>query len=395
MASLDTRIPGQQFLLPAVIYKLPVLLPDHLLLVHVMHGQQPLLPKTAQCCHCTAAETSSVALDETVVQKQALLHRLGLSTSHYLKLQVSSGAGQQHTAPGPQVVIQQLLNTACVCLMPDHLAYQWWPAPSAVGHSSAPQQPQNLHEDVAAAEGHPAVPGQVSVRGVSTSSQHTCTGSSNAQSDSAHPILALQDKANGADSRVGSRQLEGASQGAHRASEMAQRASEGASEGARRASEMAERASEGGQEGAQSAPEAAQGASEVHAERQEMQESAPASSNGSNGGPFGCSPMHIQLQVLNSLRRLLTSKLDAIAGSTAEEDWSLSQQPGCSHAACMALGYRAGQKQIAAAALDAVASTAAEVVQRAMAGLSFAPSSPTNLERVRQQIEHCLSHYSC
>ena len=330
------------------------------------------------------AETCSAAPDERVVQRQALLQRIGLSTSHYLKLQASSGAGQQHTPPGPQVAIQQLLNTACICLMPDHLAYQWWSAPSAVGHSGAPQQPQKLREDVAAAEGQLATPGQVHVKGVSTSSQHTCTGISNTQSTSAHLILALQDKADGDNSRMNSKPFEGASEGARRAPEVAQRASEGA-----------QRASEGAQEGAQRAPEAAQGASEVHAARQEMQASAPASSKGSNGGPFGCSPVHVQLQVLHSLRRLLTSKLDAIAGGTAEEDWGLAQQPGCSRAACMALGYRAGQKQIAAAALNAVASTAAEVVQRAMAGLSFDFSSPTNLEEVRQQLQHLLSGYSC
>ena len=344
--------------------------------------------KTTPHCHCMCADTSNAAPDERVVHRQALLRRLGLSTSHYLKLQASSGAGQQHTAPGPQVPIQQLLNTACICLMPDHLAYQWWPAPSAVGHSSDPQQSQQLPGDAAAAEGHLAIPGQVQVKGISASTQHPCTDISNAQSATADSILALQGKADGDDLRMGFRPLEGASEGA------AEGAAEGASERARRASEIAQRAPEGALEGSQTAPGAAPGASQVRAKRQERQESAPASPTGSNGGPFGCSPMHVQLQVLHSLRRLLTSKLDAIAGGTAEEDRSLAQQPGCSYAAGMALGYRAGQKQIAAAALDAVASTAAEVVQGAMAVLSCGSSCASNLDEVRQLLELLLCAYS-
>ena len=314
-----------------------------------------------------AAETSA-APDHRLVQRQALLRQLGLPTSHYLKLQVSAGAGQQHTAPGPKVAIQQLLSTACICLMPDHLAYQWWAVSSPVGNSSGPQQAQESPADAAPAEGHPAIPGQVQVKGISATTQLTCTGISNAQSADAHPTLALQGKADG-DPKMGSRRLEEAS------------------EGARRASELAQRAPEGALETSQIAPGGASGASEVHAQRQEMQESAPASPKKSNGAPFACSPVHVQLQVLHSLRRLLTSKLNSFAGGTAEEDHSLAQQLGCSYAACMALGYRARQKQIAVAALDAVASTAAEVVQRAMAGLSCGSTWSTNLDEVRQLLK--------
>ena len=321
------------------------------------------------------AETSSAAPNERVIQRQALLCRLGLSTSHYLKLQASSGAGQQHTASGPEVAIQQLLNTACICLMPDHLAYQWWAVPSAVGHSSTSQQPQPLHGD--AAEGHMAIPGQVQVKGISACTQLSCKGISNAQSGTDHTTLALQGKADGNDPELGSRPSKGASEGAHKQFKMTQRALERAPEGS------------------QITPGGASGASEVHAERQEMQESAPASTKSSDGGPFGCSPVHVQLQVLHSLRRLLTSKLNAIAGGTADEDQSLAQQPGCSPAACMALGYRARQKQIAAAALHAVASTAAEVVQRALAGLSCGSNRPTNLDEVRQLLKLLLTGYSC
>lgn len=330
------------------------------------------------------AESSSALPDERVTQRQALLRRLGLSTSHYLKLQASAGAGQQPIVLGPQVPIQQLLNTACICLMPDHLAYQWWPAPSAVDHSSDPQQSQQLPGGAAAAEGHLAIPGQVQVKGISASTQHPCTDISSPQTATAHStILALQGKADGGgDLRMGFRPLQGAS--------------EGASEGAHRASEMAQRAPEGAVlEGSQMAPGGAQGASEVHTVRLEMQDSAPAGPKGSDGGPFGCSPVRVQLQVLHSLRRLLTSKLDAIAGGNAEEDWSLAQQPGCSYAACMALGYRAAQKQIAAAALDAVASTAAEVVQVAVAVLSCGSSWASNLDEVRQLLKLLLSGYSC
>lgn len=328
-----------------------------------------------------AAEASGAVPGERLIQRQALLHQLGLSTSHYLKLQTSLGPGQQHTAPGglqsPQVAIRQLLNTACICLMPDHLAYQWWAAPSAVGHSSPLQHPQKLHKDVVAAAWYLPTPGEVVVKGICGPRQHQSGGISGS---SAHPTLALQDKEDDG-AMEGRRPSEEASAGAHRA----EGALTGAlpfqpPEGARKASETAQRA-----------PEGAQGAPEMHAERQQMQESAPASPKGSDGGPFGCSPVHIQLQVLHSLRHLLTSKLDAIAGGPAEEDRSLAQQPGCSHAACMALGYRAGQKQIATAALHAVASTAAEVVQRAMTGLDLGSRLPTNLEEVRQPLAFLLS----
>ena len=64
--------------------------------------------------------------DERVVQRRALLQRLGLSTSHYLKLQQPQGPGQ-----AAQVDLQPLLNTAAICLMPDQLAYHWWQAPAA------------------------------------------------------------------------------------------------------------------------------------------------------------------------------------------------------------------------------------------------------------------------
>lgn len=325
-----------------------------------------------------AAETSGAVPDERLIQRQALLHQLGLSTSHYLKLYTSTGAGQQHPAPGagqsPQVAIRQLLNTACICLMPDHLAYHWWAAPSAVGHSSPLQHPQKLHEGAVPAAGHLPVPGEVQVKGICASRQHKSGGIGAAQGSSAHPTLVLQGK--GDDSAMEPSKEESA--GAHRAGETAQRGSEGALNRAERAPEGARKASER----AHRAPQRAQGAPEAHAERQHMQESVPASPEGSDGGPFGCSPVHIQLQVLHSLRRLLTSKLDAMAGGPAEEDRSLAQQPGCSHAARMALGYRAGQKQIATAALHAVASTAAEVVQRAMAGLGLGSRLPTNLEEV-------------
>lgn len=282
--------------------------------------------------------------DERVVQRQALLHRLGLSTSHYLKLQTPARAGLQHTALGllqsPQVAIQQLLNTACICLMPDHLAYQWWSAPATVSHSGHFDQAQELH--ARAATGLLDIPGQVEVRGVSASAVHNPISIRNAQA--ANPSLALQHETPSTDPTVKLIPSEGTSQGG-------------------------------------------QGSSEGDAVRQERQE---GSLKGSDGWPFGCSPVHVQLQVLHSLRLLLTSKLVAIAGGTAEEDQNLAQQPGCSHAAGMALGYRAGQKQIAAAALAALASTAAEVVQRAVAGLGLGSSRPSSVEQVRQLLKDAL-----
>lgn len=347
-----------------------------------------------QICHrlpdmlSVTAASSSAAPDERVVQRQALLRRLGLSTSHYLKLQpptdteqqagqkhTATGTGQQHTAPkvgqqhtapgtvhSPQVAIQRLLNTACICLMPHHLAYHWWSAPCAVTHPS-PHQPQEAQRR--AGPSPVAVPGQVEVQGVSASplGHNSSNNSSSSSAGAGDPSLALQGKAP---------MIPDATPG-WTPSQRAQAAAEAGAV----PPEMPEEAA---------VPLSAVLASPCHpglASCPQADTGMTGSPTDNDGGPFVCSPVHVQLQVLHSLRRLLTSKLDAIAGGTAEEDRSLAQQPGCSPAAGMALGYRAGQKQIAAAALAALASTAAEVVQRAAARLGVGSRQPSSPGEVR------------
>lgn len=239
--------------------------------------------------------------------------------------------------------MQPLLNTACICLMPDHLAYHWWSAPSAVGHSRAsPPEPQEVQGGGAAPAASPlAVPGQVEVKGVSASTLgHNSSGSSSAQAG--QTSLVPQDPA------PSTHPLGAASTHPAGGPSTHPRAAPSPSEGAQATTS---------------------GAGAARAEAWE--EEGAGRGTDSDGGPFVCSPVHVQLQVLHSLRRLLTCKLDAIAGGTPEEDRSLAQQPESSPAAGMALRYRAGQKQIAAAALAALASTAAGVVQRAVARLGL------------------------
>ncbi len=259
--------------------------------------------------------------DERVVQRRALLQRLGLSTSHYLKLQEPQGPGQ-----AAQVALQPLLNTAAICLMPDQLAYHWWQAPAAAKQLS----PDNS---------------------LATGARHAT-------------------QANAVDSHIGSQAVPGL---------VEVKASAGVAHAERRVdsvtakrgvplpvgfSETATAVSAG------TAPLAQEPAAAASAPQPSRSPAAGVSvRNSTDGSPFGCSPLHVQIQLLKSLRRLLTAKLDAIAGDSAEEDQLLAKQPGCNQAAVMALEYRAGQKEIASAALTSLVQKSSDAVCLAAARL--------------------------
>ena len=266
---------------------------------------------------CADAEGSSPRPDERVVQRQALLQRLGLSTSHYLKLQRPFSGGQ-----AAQVAMQPLLNTAAICLMPDELGYQWWQAPAAaqrqqptaveqagaVGTTdAAASQAQGTQDSLTSRPGSNP-PGQVEVKPAS--------GLVHGHTSAPDSAVVLSAPSAAADKASAS---------------------------------------------AASPPETYGGM---------MKDTASTTADiMGDGSPFGCSPVHVQLQVLQSLRQLLSMKLDAIAGGSAEEDRMLAKQADCSYAAGMALEYRAVQKEIAAAALQSLRLTTAEVVCSAAARL--------------------------
>jgi len=268
-----------------------------------------------------AAESSSNAVpDERVVQRRALLQRLGLSTSHYLKLQEPQGPGQ-----AAQVDLEPLLNTAAICLMPDQLTYHWWQAPAAAKQLTPDDNPlatgtrpatQPNAVDIHA--GSQAVPGLIEVK---------------ASAGIAH-----------AERRVDCLPAKRGLPSPVAFSETAASVSAGTTPAA--------------------------GSSAASAPQPSTSPAADVSvSNSNDGSPFGCSPVHVQIQVLKSLRRLLTAKLDAIAGGSAEEDRMLAKQPGCSQAAVMALEYRAGQKEIASAALTSLVQKSSDTVCLAAARL--------------------------
>ena len=257
--------------------------------------------------------------DEVVVQRRALLQRLGLSTSHYLKLQEPQGLGQ-----AAQVDLEPLLNTAAICLMPDQWAYHWWQAPAAAKQLSPPRslatgtrratQP-NAVDNI----GSQAVPGLVEVK-ASAGVAHAERRVDNAAAERGLPLpVAFSETA---------------------------------------ASVSASTAPSAQEPVATSAPQPSPSPAADRSVR-----------NSNDGSPFGCSPLHVQMQVLKSLRHLLTAKLDAIAGGSAKEDQLLAKQPGCSQAAVMALEYRAGQKDIASAALTSLAQKGTETVCLAAARL--------------------------
>ncbi|KAA6420367.1 MAG: Histone-lysine N-methyltransferase setd3 [Trebouxia sp. A1-2] len=263
--------------------------------------------------------SSNAVPDEVVVQRRALLQRLGLSTSHYLKLQEPQGLGQ-----AAQVDLEPLLNTAAICLMPDQWAYHWWQAPAAAKQLSPPRslatgtrratQP-NAVDNI----GSQAVPGLVEVK-ASAGVAHAERRVDNAAAERGLPLpVAFSETA---------------------------------------ASVSASTAPSAQEPVATSAPQPSPSPAADRSVR-----------NSNDGSPFGCSPLHVQMQVLKSLRHLLTAKLDAIAGGSAKEDQLLAKQPGCSQAAVMALEYRAGQKDIASAALTSLAQKGTETVCLAAARL--------------------------
>ena len=268
---------------------------------------------------CAHAEGSSPRPDERVVQRRALLQRLRLSTSHYLKLQKPFSGGQ-----AAQVAMQPLLNTAAICLMPDELGYQWWQAPAAAQR----QQPTAVEQ--AGAVG--------------------TTDAAASQAQGTQESLTSRPESN-TPGQVEVKPVSGLVHGHTSAPDSAVVLS-APSAAADKASASTSTASR----------------TETHGGMMKDSASTTADMMG-DGSPFGCSPVHVQLQVLQSLRQLLSVKLDAIAGGSAEEDRMLAKQADCSYRAGMALEYRAVQKEIAAAALQSLRLTTAEVVCSAAARL--------------------------
>ena len=110
-----------------------------------------------------------------------------------------------------------------------------------------------------------------------------------------------------------------------------------------------------------------------------------------SGGPFGCSPLHVQLAVTGSLHKLLLSKLQAIAGGSAEEDERQASDPQCTPAARMALQYRADQKRIAAAALTSLAHVVTAIVCRASETLLHIPNGLQAMSQEPAKVLHDMS----
>ena len=292
----------------------------------------------------SAAESSSSAEpDEGVVQRRALLLRLGLSTSHYLKLQEPRGPGQ-----AAQVDLEPLLNTAAICLMPDQLAYHWWQAPAAAKQLSPDHSLATGTRHAAQAKavdniGSQAVPGLIQVK-ASAGGAHAERPMDSATAEKGLPLPVA----------------------------------------------FCETAASVGTGTAASAQEPA-AASAPHPTITPAPDVSVRNSN--DGSPFGCSPVHVQIQVLKSLRRLLTAKLAAIAGSSAEEDQLLAKQAGRSQAGVMALEYRAGQKEIASAALASLLQKSSETVCLAAARLPAQSSwvSTEGLPGTSEQVNKGLS----
>lgn len=282
--------------------------------------------------------------DGRVIQRRALLQRLGLPTSHYLRLQ-----------PDGHVNLQALLNASAICMMPDHLAYHWWAAPAASATRSRAEAGSVVGSGVgseprpgpgAGFEGGPEartgvgpraraavkggvqpsqidIPGHVEVKGIAW------------VTNAAPPPLTAPQPA----SASASGSLPQASTEAHK--------------------------------------------------------DAPDSPVVGSGGPFGCSPLHVQLAVTGSLRKLLQSKLQAIAGGSAEEDKHQTSDPQCTPAAQMALQYRADQKRIAAAASNSLTHVVTAIVCRTSKALVQVPNNPMAKSQEPAKVLQCLKRISC
>ena len=325
-----------------------------------MHRMMAGLQTTGvQCndfCTFTVAEGSSATPDERVVQRRALLQRLGLSTSHYLKLQTPHRPWQ-----ATQVALQPLLNTAAICLMPDQLAYHWWQAPAAAKQQQPSDKQSAAVKQIHTAALQPVATGTVTAEAPQAEiTQSQSTGTANAGAPNAEN---LQSHRGSIGSRVpGQVEVEAIPSPILIPSPAEPPQSE-------RASLLPGIVSKAAASGSAGTASSTQQRASIAEGNPSGSSSSDAGAKQGDGSPFECSPVHVQLQVLNSLRRLLTVKLDAIAGGSAQEDRVVGQQAGCSHAACMALEYRAGQKEIAAAALDSLRHKTSDVITSAAARL--------------------------
>ena len=321
-------------------------------------------PASKLCTHClTGAGSSSAAPDTRIVQRRALLHHLGLSTSHYLQRQPQGqpqGAGQ--AAP---LAIEALLNTAAICLMPDHLAYHWWQAPGAFNHHQPLSPPAATATAVAA--NLPAVAEQheearpVTRNGAAWPIESATSPKSGTGTDLVPGTVEVKPSfgvisvchtagptACGTQPAAPSKVLESAA-----ASSMHMGTVQGSTDTGRPSAYIP----------------------------------APPQLGRGDGSPFVCSPVYVQLQVLHSLRRLLVGKLSAIAGGSAGEDRELVKQPGVSVGEGIALVYRAGQKELACAALDALSRQTGHVVCMGAAALRGQFSLGSSLGQDKQPEE--------
>ena len=294
--------------------------------------------------------------DERLVQRRALLQHLGLPTSHYLK-----------PLPGTaSVPLRPLLNASAVCLMPDHLAYHWWSAPAALKPKRKPGTDEGAGRRVGAGVG---VGVWVGVQPATTGPAGTgAEGRSVAAGPLQRPDRSVSDQTD----FPGQVEVKGVLAANGIPPQLAAASGLHAAEHTQWLDMTSEQTTLSGKSPDKDPP--------AFLPQQEPDpQPGAADPRGRLGDPFSCCPTHVQLEVLASLRKLLQSKLNAVAGGSAHEDEWLAHQPDCTPAARMALLFRVNQKGIAAAALHSLADVATEVV----CGAGHATSSSESLHKPR------------
>lgn len=317
------------------------------MIAHVADAQPVQLDQAKPMCQTEEP-------DELVTQRRALLQHLGLPLSHYLKL-----------APGSSTCVfnmRALLNASAICLMPDHLAYHWWATPAAPKMRPRPGLPNASAKDVGVQLGV-----QAEVRDGGKADMGT--GQVRPRTEAklrADPGSPLQDQALIMRSQQmdfpGQVEVKGSTSGDHSPVQKPSMAAPAHSTLHAQAMSW------------DTAPTPT--SAEVNTSKGKdgsMSQDGGLKQGDRLGDPFGCSPTHVQLQVLASLRKLLQSKLGAIAGGSAQQDEVQAQQPDCTPAAHMALLYRANQKCIASAALHSLAAVVTEVIGDACCAVRGSP----------------------
>lgn len=289
--------------------------------------------------HCSLADVATehleqpstlsqtAASNEQVTQRRALLQHLGLSLSQYLKIGPCEDAA---------VGLRALLNASAICIMPGQLAYHWW---------AAPPTPKGQPKSVSA---HGSVRAEAPFSSELQSHSRTPSGAAASSPELGIATAAYSDS------------LDFPGQVEVKGIEAYEAVSKPATETFTCDNTHACSRSSTTAQAVASNTMACSGKDAARPQ---------AGPRGRLGDPFGCSPTYIQLQVLSSLRKLLQSRLNAIAGGSAEQDEALGQQQGCTHAAHMALRYRASQKHIAAAALHSLAAVVSDVITDACCGV--------------------------